>query len=69
MTTIYKTINAVMQDVTSLGKNQDNHHQKFKFRGIDDVMNHCGPAMRKHGLVATPISVQAAHEDLSLIHI
>lgn len=66
MTTIYQTINAVMQDVTSLGKNQDNHHQQFKFRGIDDVMNHCGPAMRNHGLVATPISVQAAHEDKQL---
>ena len=60
MSTIYESINRVMRDVTSLGKTQQNKHQGFNFRGIDDVMNHCGPAMRKHGVVAAPIKVEAA---------
>jgi len=60
MATIYDSINRVMRDVTSLGKGQRNNHQGFNFRGIDDVMNHCGPAMRKHGVVAAPIKVEAA---------
>lgn len=59
MATIYESINRVMRDVTSLGKGQRNNHQGFNFRGIDDVMNHCGPAMRKHGVVAAPIKVEA----------
>ena len=59
MSTIYESINQVMRDVTSLGKTQQNEYQGFNFRGIDDVMNHCGPAMRKHGVVATPIKVVA----------
>ena len=59
MATIYESVNRVMRDVTSLGKTQKNQHQGFNFRGIDDVMNHCGPAMRKHGVVAAPIKVEA----------
>ena len=59
MSTIYESINRVMRDVTSLGKMQKSQHQGFNFRGIDDVMNHCGPAMRKHGVVAAPIKVEA----------
>lgn len=59
MATIYESINRVMRDVTSLSKGQRNNHQGFNFRGIDDVMNHCGPAMRKHGVVAAPIKVEA----------
>ena len=49
-----EAITAVMNDVTFLGKNQKNSHQGFNFRGIDDVMNMVGPAMRKHGLKAYP---------------
>lgn len=52
--TVDEAITAVMQDVQFLGKNQKNSHQGFNFRGIDDVMNVCGPAMRKHGLKAVP---------------
>ena len=52
--TVHEAINAVMRDVTFLGKEQKNSHQGFNFRGIDDVMNIVGPAMRKHGLIAYP---------------
>lgn len=59
--TVDEAITAVMRDVTYLGKNQKNSHQGFNFRGIDDVMNICGPAMRKHGLKAFPRVVGDPH--------
>ncbi|WP_426716497.1 ERF family protein [Corynebacterium auriscanis] len=54
---VHEAMTRVMRDVTSLGKNQDNKHQGFKFRGIDDVMQVFGPAMRKHGLRCVPINM------------
>ena len=51
---VHEAINAVMRDVTYLAKKDKNTHQGFNFRGIDSVLNICGPAMRKHGLIAYP---------------
>ena len=51
---VHEAINAVMRDVTFLAKGDKNTHQGFNFRGIDSVLNICGPAMRKHGLIAYP---------------
>lgn len=59
--TIYQTIIAVMRDVRAVGKDGFNEQQKFKFRGIDGVMNAVGPAMREHGLMVFPISVEKEH--------
>ena len=51
---VHDAINAVMRDVTYLAKGEKNTHQGFNFRGIDSVLNICGPAMRKHWLIAYP---------------
>lgn len=59
MANVHEAIMGVMQDVNSLGKNQKNTHQGFSFRGIDDVMQVFGPAMRKHGLICMPIGVSS----------
>lgn len=59
MTDVHQAMQAVMNDVTSLGKNQSNSHQGFKFRGIDDVMQIFGPSMRAHGLRCVPIDIEA----------
>lgn len=59
MTDVHQAMQAVMNDVTSLGKNQSNSHQGFKFRGIDDVMQIFGPSMRSHGLRCVPIDIEA----------
>lgn len=45
---------AVMEQVRGLGKHQRNDHFKFNFRGIDDVMNAVGPALREVGAVIVP---------------
>lgn len=59
MSDVHQAMRAVMQDVTSLGKNQENDHQGFKFRGIDDVMQIFGPSMRAHGLRCIPVDIDA----------
>lgn len=51
---IHQAMIDVMRDVTHLGKDQRNPSQGFKFRGIDDLLNVLGPAMRKHGVFVLP---------------
>lgn len=51
---IYEAINAVMEDCGAVGKDSRNDQQRYKYRGIDAVMNALNPAMRKHGVFAVP---------------
>jgi hypothetical protein len=60
---VYEAINAVMDDVRAVGKNDRNQQQNFNFRGIDAVVNALSPVMRKHGLTVRPSNV------LSIEHI
>jgi hypothetical protein len=46
-----------MADVRALGKDQRNTQQGFNFRGVDDVMNAVGPALRDHGVSVVPTGV------------
>lgn len=54
MTTVVQALGAVMQDVTSVGKEDFNSFHKFNFRGIDLILNKVGPALRKHGVIVVP---------------
>jgi len=47
-------MSAVMNDIGAVGKTQENSFQKYKFRGIDDVMNALYPVLCKHHLFLTP---------------
>lgn len=60
---IYSAIVGVMQDVGSVGKDQYNPQQKFKYRGIDDVMNALHPAMVKHGIFVAPEVLEQSREE------
>lgn len=53
---IYKTINAVQAELSKVGisKDQMNSFQKYKFRGIDDILNVLSPLLAKHGLLILP---------------
>lgn len=51
---VQEAIVAVMADVREIGKGDKNDFHNFMFRGIDRVLNHVGPALRRHGLVVTP---------------
>lgn len=60
---IYKAISAVMEDVGAVGKNNTNQTQKYKFRGIDDVMNALHPAMVKNHVFVTPEVLEEKREE------
>lgn len=53
----------VMGDVRELGKDSRNDHQRFNFRGVDDVMNAVGPALRRHGVSVVPVAVDLRTRD------
>lgn len=61
--TVQQAWAAVMADVRALGKDQVNSHQRFNFRGVDDVMNAVGPAMRTHGVFVVPTAVDLRTRD------
>jgi hypothetical protein len=51
---IYAALNAVMEDVGAVKKNDVNDFQKFMFRGVDAVVNAVYPALIKHRVSVTP---------------
>lgn len=51
---VIEALTRVMGDVQYVGKGGWNDHQKFKFRGIDDVMNAVGPVLRRHKVILMP---------------
>jgi hypothetical protein len=59
---IFKKMSEVMKDVGSIGKDQKNTAQGFKFRGIDQFVNALYPALTKHGVFMAPRCVREDHE-------
>ena len=59
---IYKKMSQVMGDIGSVGKDQKNLAQGFKFRGIDSFVNSLYPALTKHGVFMAPRCVKEEHE-------
>lgn len=51
---IYAAINAIMQDIPAIEKNQRNQQQNFMYRGIDVVMNVLQPLLVKHKVFVVP---------------
>ena len=56
---VYQAINAIQADMARIGITKDNinHQQGFKFRGIDDVYLAIAPLLAKHKLVIIPRQV------------
>lgn len=54
MSEIFAAMSAVMNDVSSVSKDERNAGQGFNFRGIDAVVNAVGPSLRKHGVIVVP---------------
>jgi hypothetical protein len=50
----------VMQDVQFIAKGRDvtSGPARYKFRGIDDILNRVGPVLRKHGVSVIPTGVR-----------
>lgn len=62
-TNIYSAISAVMEDCGFVAKSSTNPTQKYKYRGIDAVMNALNPAMRKHHLFVVPEVLEQTREE------
>lgn len=60
---IYDAICGVMKDVGAVGKDSENTFDRYKFRGIDAVMNALYPAMVKNGLFVIPEVLEQSRED------
>ena len=60
---IYGAIAKVMQDVGIVGKNDSNDYDKYKYRGIDAVMNALNPAMVKNKVFVAPTVLDAQREE------
>ena len=56
--TIQQALAAVMADVREVRKTERNTGMNFNFRGIDAVLNACGPALRAHNVVVMPSVVE-----------
>lgn len=59
---IYKKMSDVMKDIGSVGKDQKNVQQGFKFRGIDQFVNSLYPALVKHGVFMSPRCTKEEHD-------
>lgn len=60
---IYSAICGVMEDIGTVGKNDTNRQQGFKYRGIDAVMNALNPAMLKHKIFCVPEVLDQSREE------
>jgi hypothetical protein len=61
---IFALIPRVMDDVGAIGKNQMNDHQRYKFRGIEDMYNGVQPALIKNGVFCVPQVLEIQHSEL-----
>lgn len=64
---IFKKMSDVMKDVGSIGKDQKNQAQGFKFRGIDQFVNALYPALTRHGVFMAPRCISEVHELVKVI--
>lgn len=60
---IYESIAAVMGEIGAVGKDSLNEQQKFKFRGIDAVMNAINPALVKNKVFIVPEILEQLREE------
>lgn len=63
MPQIYGLISKAMEEIGAIGKDSYNQQQKFKYRGVDAVMNALNPVMRKCGLFVTPEVLNQQREE------
>lgn len=60
---IYTAISAVMKDCGAVAKTSTNPQQRYKYRGIDAVMNALNPAMIKNGIFVVPNVLEQKREE------
>jgi len=64
---IYQRISWVQKGIGEIAKDRRNDQQGYSFRGIDQVLNHCGPKLAESGIVAIPTYEEVAHERIKTV--
>lgn len=60
---IYQAISEVMGKLGAIGKDKFNQTQKYKYRGVDDVMNALAPLLTEAGLFIVPEVLEQSREE------
>lgn len=60
---IYESLTKAMAEVEPIGKNKINEQQKFRYRGVDDVMNALQPVFVKYHIFAVPEVLEQIREE------
>ncbi|WP_405599538.1 ERF family protein [Streptomyces sp. NBC_01410] len=59
---VHEALACVMRDVVPVGKDQVNNSQRYRFRGIDDLMSAVAGPMRAHGVFILPEVIEKTSE-------
>ena len=62
-TGIYQAMAEILAEIPSIGKDNKNKEQGFKYRGIDDVYNALHPLLAKHKVFMAPTVLSRASEE------
>lgn len=60
---IYESITKIIGEIPAIGKDRVNQQQKFKYRGIDDVMNAMQPLLAKYKIFIAPEVLEQIREE------
>jgi len=60
---IYQAIATAMSEIEPIAKKRENKEQKFKFRGIDDIMNELSPILTKNKIFIYPEVINVQRQD------
>lgn len=60
---IYESIAAILNEKAAVKKDRVNEAQRYKFRGIDEVMNVFNPLLAKHKVFVVPTVLDMAREE------
>ena len=60
---IYESIAKIIEEIPAIGKNKTNEQQRFKYRGIDDVMNAMQPLFAKNKVFIVPEVLEQTREE------
>lgn len=60
---IYESITAILGEKAAVKKDRVNEVQRYKFRGIDEVMNVFNPLLAKHKVFVVPTVLDMAREE------
>lgn len=63
--TVHQAIGYVVRDLRGVGKDQQNTDQRYRYRGIEDVLKALHPVLGQHGVFIVPHVIERLYEDVT----